>query len=123
MHIEEKVIISYKAVLDKSINPQGIYIGKYSQVLARATILAHDACTNRIETTRIGKRCVIGINSIIMAGVEIGDECVIGAGAVVTKDVPSNCLVVGNPGRIIDDKINVNELGIMVRQNKIGNNV
>lgn len=36
-----------------------------------------------------------------MPGVSIGDNSVIGAGAIVTKDIPSNVVVVGNPCRIL----------------------
>lgn len=38
---------------------------------------------------------------MIMPGVHIGNECVVGAGSVVTKDIPSNCIVAGNPAKII----------------------
>ena len=37
--------------------------------------------------------------------ITIGDNCIIGAGAVVVKDVPSNSIVVGNPGRVIGNRI------------------
>lgn len=53
------------------------------------------------------KRCTIGDNvmvcagAIIVGGVIIGSNVTIGAGAVVVKDIPSDCLVVGNPARII----------------------
>lgn len=50
---------------------------------------------------KIGKNCWIGGNVIIMPKVTIGDGSVIGAGAVVTKDVPPNSIVVGNPGRVL----------------------
>ena len=43
----------------------------------------------------------IGGGAIILGGVTIGENSVIGAGTVVTKDVPANSLVVGNPGRVI----------------------
>ncbi|MDB5139432.1 MAG: acetyltransferase [Mucilaginibacter sp.] len=43
----------------------------------------------------------IGANSVITAGVTIGKQAVIGAGSVVTKDVPSYCVAVGNPARVI----------------------
>ncbi len=43
----------------------------------------------------------IGSHVIILPGVHIGSYAVIGAGSVVTKDVPSHCLVAGNPARVI----------------------
>ncbi|KAJ1901537.1 hypothetical protein LPJ66_000711 [Kickxella alabastrina] len=50
---------------------------------------------------RIGNNVWVGGGAIILAGVTIGDNVTVGAGAVVTKDVPNNVLVVGNPARII----------------------
>lgn len=49
----------------------------------------------------IGKYSNIGTGVIILPGVKIGTNSIIGAGTVVTKDIPSNVLVVGVPGRII----------------------
>lgn len=43
----------------------------------------------------------IGANTSILAGVHIGEHVVVGAGSVVTKDIPSYCVVVGNPARIV----------------------
>lgn len=51
----------------------------------------------------IGNNVWIGGHAIICPGVTIGDNCVIGAGAVVTKNVPSNVVVAGNPAKIIRD--------------------
>jgi acetyltransferase-like isoleucine patch superfamily enzyme len=44
-----------------------------------------------------------------LAGVVIGDEVIVGAGSVVTKDVPSHCIVAGNPARIIKAGIRMND--------------
>ena len=43
----------------------------------------------------------IGARSIIMKGVHIGNGSVVGAGSVVTKDVPANVIVAGNPAKIV----------------------
>lgn len=111
MDIGKNVVISYKAKLDKSINPKGIHIGDNTWVLANAMILAHDYCRRLKTDTVIGNNCVVGINSIILPGVKIGNHVVIGAGAVVTKDVPDNCVDVGNPAKVIKKGVKVNNRG------------
>ena len=52
------------------------------------------------EKTIIKKGASIGANATILAGISIGKNAMIGAGAVVTKDVPPNAIVIGNPARI-----------------------
>ena len=49
----------------------------------------------------IGKNVWIGEGAAILPGVKIGENSIIGANSVVTKDIPSNCLAVGNPAQII----------------------
>lgn len=43
----------------------------------------------------------IGANATILPGITLGVNCMVGAGAVVTKNVPANAVVVGNPAKII----------------------
>ena len=50
----------------------------------------------------IGENVWVGGNAIIMPGVTIGDRAIIGAGSVVTRDVPADATVVGNPARARD---------------------
>lgn len=49
----------------------------------------------------IGNECLIGANTSVVAGVHIGDRVQVGAGSTVTKDLPSACVAVGNPARVI----------------------
>ncbi|RZJ86585.1 MAG: sugar O-acetyltransferase [Brevundimonas sp.] len=64
-----------------------------------------DAIQRRnLETARpivIGDDVWIGGGAIVLAGVTVGDRSVIGAGAVVTRDVPPDVVVVGNPARVV----------------------
>ena len=49
-----------------------------------------------------------------MPGIIIGDQVIVGSGAVVTKDVPSNCMVVGNPARVIKENIRTKRFGQLI---------
>jgi acetyltransferase-like isoleucine patch superfamily enzyme len=51
--------------------------------------------------TRVDEGASLGANCTILPGVRIGRSAMIGAGAVVTRDVPANAIVVGNPARIV----------------------
>jgi len=51
--------------------------------------------------TRIKKGASIGSSATLLCGITVGDNAIVGAGSVVTKDVPANTIVVGNPARIL----------------------
>lgn len=53
------------------------------------------------EPITIGDNVWFGGNCIVLSGVTIGNNVVVGAGSVVTKDIPDNAVVAGNPARII----------------------
>jgi acetyltransferase-like isoleucine patch superfamily enzyme len=50
---------------------------------------------------KIGDDVWLGASSVVLPGITIGNGAVIGAGAVVTKDVPENAIMVGNPARLL----------------------
>jgi len=54
-----------------------------------------------VVPTIVKKRASIGSNATIMCGITIGEGALVGAGAVVTRDVPANTIVAGNPTRIL----------------------
>jgi len=55
----------------------------------------------KVEATRVRQGASIGSGATILSNVVIGENAIIGAGAVVTKDVPANAVVAGNPARLL----------------------
>lgn len=100
---------------------KGIYIGENTCIGGNCKILDNDFHPIEVETRnkllnnpnggdsdlvpskeiRIGKNCFIGCNSIILKGTVLGDGCVIGAGTVVCGKFEENCVIAGNPARVI----------------------
>lgn len=62
---------------------------------------ANLACDIKKRPIKIGARCFIGTNCIILKGSEIGEDCVIGAGSVVSGTFPAKSVLAGNPAKII----------------------
>jgi acetyltransferase-like isoleucine patch superfamily enzyme len=54
-----------------------------------------------VERTLVKKGASIGSGSTILSNVVIGENAIVGAGSVVTKDVPANTIVAGNPARVL----------------------
>jgi acetyltransferase-like isoleucine patch superfamily enzyme len=86
----------------------GIEIGDKTMIGPNVTIvtLNHDINPEtRINATpksvKLCKNVWIGADCTILPGVTIGENSVIGAGSVVTKDVPANVIVAGNPAKVI----------------------
>jgi len=55
----------------------------------------------KMELTRVCKGASIGSGSTILSNLTVGENAIVGAGSVVTKDVPSNAIVAGNPARVL----------------------
>ena len=82
--IEDDVFIGHGVMTINDINPPS-------------------GASSKWKPTLIKKGAVIGSNATLLP-VTIGENAVVGAGSVVTKDVPNNCIVVGNPAKIIKNK-------------------
>ena len=54
-----------------------------------------------LERTIVRRGASIGTGAVILCGLEIGERAIIGAGSVVTKDVPADAAVAGNPARAL----------------------
>ena len=97
----------YSNSIIDTLFPKLITIGDDFTSAPGSIILAHDASlfkyTNsyRAQKTTIGNNVFLGANSVVMPGVTVGDNVIVGAGSIVTKDIPSNCVVAGNPAKII----------------------
>jgi galactoside O-acetyltransferase len=57
----------------------------------------------RSAPVKICDNAWIGMNAVILKGVTIGENSIVGAGAVVTKSVPANVVVAGNPAVIVKE--------------------
>lgn len=92
-----------------------IIIGNFTRVGANCKIIDNDfhpielqyrhdglneQYTHRAPIT-IGEDCFIGMNSIILKGTKLGNNVIVGAGSVVHGCFPDNCVIAGNPARII----------------------
>ncbi len=108
--------ISTKAFLDRT-NPKGIHIGERCMITGNVVVLTHkflDGDGVYVDTF-IGDDVFIGMNSIILPGVKIGSRVVVGAGSVVTKDVPSDCVVAGNPAKVLQYNAKIGPYGRWIK--------
>ena len=91
VHIEDNVFIGHGVMFTNDLFPRATNRDGTAQTEADWEV---------IETT-VKKGASIGSNATILCGITIGENVLIGAGAVVTKDVPANTIVAGNPARFI----------------------
>lgn len=97
-------------------HPELISIGDNVVVAADVKFYEHDVANLMLDGSDlrgtfkyykgsivIGNNVMIGGNSIILCNVHVGNNVVIAAGSVITKDVPDNVIVAGNPARVIGD--------------------
>jgi acetyltransferase-like isoleucine patch superfamily enzyme len=93
--------------------PELITLGNNVWLTARVRFITHDGSTHMLSkalgrplNSKVGEiiindNCFIGIGSLILPNVTIFSNSIVGAGSIVTKDVPENTIVAGNPAREI----------------------
>jgi acetyltransferase-like isoleucine patch superfamily enzyme len=91
VHIADNVFIGHSVSFVNDMTPRAAKVD--------GTLLTDDDWT--LVETFVKKGVSIGTGSTILGGITINENALIGAGTVVTKDVPANAVVVGNPGKII----------------------
>ena len=121
---KHKILVSFLSVIARPDNTFRIvadYLGKspifyhsFATILNAKSI--GDNCIIRNGTTIgnksddnnerpcIGNNVNIGANAVIIGKIRVGDNVIIGAGSIIVKDVPNNCIVAGNPAKIIKTK-------------------
>lgn len=96
---------------DFGSEPWLVSIGDRVTVAAGTRFITHDGSTwllhdergrrYRYAPVKIGNDVFIGMNCLIMAGVQVGNRVIVGAGSVVNRSIPDNCIVAGVPARYI----------------------
>lgn len=103
--------LSYEADISEKVricHPRGVFV-RPGTIIEEGTIIFQQVIFGAkypdVETQiHIGKNCLIGANACILGNVTIGNNVQIGANTVVTKDIPSNSLVIGAKVQIISKK-------------------
>lgn len=106
----EVIIGEGTAIMAGVVVNSGTEIGKYC-ILNTGSIVEHDNTlgdychispnSTLCGTVTIGKNSWIGAGSTVIQNRSIGENTMVGAGSVIIRDIPNNCTVVGNPGKII----------------------
>lgn len=99
--IGENCWISSDARVD--IRRGKITIGNKVNIAGGAYILGHARTGRRKagQETRLEDNVKVYVNAVVLPGTTVGENSIVGAGAVVTKDIPPNVVVMGNPARVV----------------------
>ena len=93
---------SYYQSFGKITIGKGTYIAQNVGIITANHDLHNLDLQAEAKDVIIGERCWIGMNSIILPGTTLGPHTVVGAGSVVTKSFEEgNCIIAGNPAKII----------------------
>lgn len=98
----EKVIIGDNCLIASKVFISDTSHGDYSNISSDSSPdVPPDERNLYTKPVKIGSNVWIGENVCILLGVSIGDGCIIGANSVVNKNIPTDCIVVGVPAKVI----------------------
>ena len=99
--IEDNVRVHSQVFIPEySVLKKGCWIGP-NVVLTNAKYPLSPGVKDSLVGPVVAENAIIGANSTLLPGVKIGRGAVVGAGSVVTRDVPENAVVAGNPAKVI----------------------
>jgi acetyltransferase-like isoleucine patch superfamily enzyme len=99
-------IHSQAFVPEMSVLEDGAWIGP-NAVITNAAYPLSPNVKHELKGATVKKNAKVGANATLLPGITIGENALVGAGAVVTKDVPPNKVVAGNPAKVINDVSNL----------------
>lgn len=89
--VEDEAFIGHGVMFTNDLFPRSVFADGTPLVAADTNVIP----------TLIKRRAAIGSGCTILCGITIGEGAMVGAGSVVTKDVPDNTIVAGNPARVV----------------------
>jgi len=99
--IEDNVRIHSSAFIpEHTVLRKDCWIGP-CVVITNAKYPRSEHTKNNLIGVEIGEKARIGANATLLPGIKIGKNSLVGAGSVVTKDVPEDAVVAGNPAKIV----------------------
>ena len=105
-HIDYNVKIGNNVRIEGSCYIPPLTVIGNNVFIGPATVFTNDPYppSRRLTGVIVEDDVIIGARSVIKAGIRLGRACVIGMGSVVTKDVPPNTVVLGNPAKPVYDR-------------------
>ena len=97
----------------------GVFVGhgvtfindRYPRATNEVGCLQSEADWN-CQSTLVRRGASIGSGATLLGGITIGENAIVGAGSVVTKDVPANTIVAGNPAKVLRKSQNANQSAV-----------
>lgn len=108
---DDAAIADYVIIVDHNYHPTNPEDRRYMRHTSHSAIERAPMFSDNAPI-KIGKNVMLGNYVRVCKGVTIGDNTIIGANSVVTKDIPANCIAVGNPAKVVKENIDKNTIPV-----------